>query len=60
MEETFDPSLDYYDILGVSPDASADAIRSAYVQLGNLFKPILSYDMMYDFYNASFLLILLS
>lgn len=34
MEEHFDPTLDYYEILGVSPDASTDAIRSAYVQLG--------------------------
>lgn len=35
MEEKFDPDLDYYGILGVSPDAPAETIRSAYIQLGN-------------------------
>jgi hypothetical protein len=55
MEENFDPSLDYYDILGVGPDASTDAIRSAYVQLGtNLPISATIYVVVYQFSSVAY------
>lgn len=36
MGDSFDPKIDYYNVLGVSTDATGDSVRNAYIQLGTL------------------------